>query len=291
MSKRYIVPLIFVILIVAAVFHNYLKRRPSGIEPFAKARDIKRMKISDFSKKKSFELVKKGVNWFVVMSSTKFVTNGKKVKNLANKLKKIKFETVISENPAKHFDYSVSSSNAISVEIFGRKKYPVVYIGKSGADYYHFYARFKDRPQIYLASGIKRYEVTRGANFYRDHRIINLKKDDVTKVTIVGNGKKYSVEKSSNTWKFNGKPPEKFDEVLAACSNISAFDFAGGGFEKKVDVEVTDKSGRVFRWSIGQKEENYYLAKRPDRNDIYKVSSYRIDKILNFLKQNGKAKG
>ena len=72
---------------------------------------------------------------------------------------------------------------------------------------------------------------------------------------------------------------------------MNAFDFSSVSFEKKVEVEVTDKSGRTHKWFIGQKQENYYLAERPDRNDIYKVSSYRIEKILNFLKKYGNAKG
>ena len=286
MRKKFVIPAVFFVLILAAAVHHFVKKVPSGIKPFGKVKEVLSIKITDFLKNESYTLLKEDGEW-LVDTSTRYIADASKVENLADKILGLKFETVISETKGKHFEYSVSSQNAISISVGAQNVAPPeIYIGKNGADYAHFYARFKKKPQVYLASGFSRYEVARPAKFFRDRKIADIPENGIKSVSISDSKHSYNVQRSSTGWVFQGKKPENFDAVLQFCRSMSAFDFSDENFKSLQKINITQVSGKIFQWHIGQKVENFYLAKRTDRNDIYKISSTQAEKIVKFLEKN-----
>ncbi|MFH1352270.1 MAG: DUF4340 domain-containing protein [bacterium] len=289
MRKNFVVPAVFFVLVIAAAVHHFVKKTPSGIKPFGKVKEVLSIKITDFSKNENYTLIKEDGKW-LVDTSTSHIADALKVDNLSDKIQDLKFETVISETKEKHFEYSVSSQNAISISVRARNFAPSeVYIGKAGADYAHFYARFRKKPQVYLASGFSRYEVALPAEFFRDRKIADIPEEDIKSVSISDNKLFYTVERSSAGWLFQGKKPEGVDGAIQLCRAMSAFDFSDKGiqdFKPLQKIIIMKISGEIFEWHIGQKVENFYLAKRTGRNDIYKISSGQAEKIIKFLEKN-----
>ena len=53
-----------------------------------------------------------------------------------------------------------------------------------------------------------------------------------------------------------------------------------------MSVRIRKNNGELAAWEIGQKLDNYYLARRADRNDIYRIRSEQAEKIFEFMRQN-----
>jgi len=291
MRKKFAVPAVFFVFVIAAVAHHFVKKSPSEIKPFARAENIAVVKIENFEKGENLVISKETGQWMVGVASAVYFADSSKVERFINRLKELKFETVISGTKEKQFEYSVSSQNAISVLAGTRHNVslPEIYIGRQGADYAHFYARFKGKPLIYLASGFSRYEVTRTLKFFRDKKIADIPEGDIRAVSISGMECSYAVERGTAGWIFPGDKPENFDSVIQLCRSMSASDFSDAdlqNFKSLQNVNIKKVSGGIFQWHIGRKVENFYLAKRDDRNEIYKIPSANAEKIIKFLEKN-----
>jgi len=290
--KHKFIGILFFALLIFAIIHAILQRRPSEILPFKKISQEKTrsIKIADVSNKRGVFLQKEGDKWFVCKStSRKFLASGSRVSNLIENLKKLKLEAVISADPDEHFKYGVSTANCVSVKI--DEKFPEVFIGKSGPDAQSFYARFKGKDEVYLARGLAKYILTRRDEFYRDREIAKIQPDDVESFKISDEKKVYSVEKNSAAWIFEGPKPKNFDDILNRIAAINGFGFADDEeFNKKITIEIKTKDGRTHIWYLGEKKQTYYLAKRSDREDIFKITTATGDKITKFLKEYGKSK-
>lgn len=300
MKKNFIIPAIFFVLMIAAAVHYFIKKAPSEIKPFKRAKNITGVKIKNFEKGENLVISKENGQWMIGAASATYFADSSKVERFINRLKKLKFETVISETKEKQFEYSVSSKNAISVLVgtHYNMSLPEIYIGKPGADSAHFYARFKGKPRIYLASGFSRYEVTRTLRFFRDKKIADISEEDIKSISISGVGTdcnlSYKIERSSGGWKFPGDKPGDFDDIMQLCRSMTASGFSDEKFERKFEIKIAGThsvgthSNVSLQWFIGRKIEDFYLAKRADRNEIYKISSAKAQKIIKFLEKNAR---
>lgn len=292
MRKNFVVPAIFLVLVIAAGVHYFIKKAPSEIKPFKRVKNITVVEIKNFEKGENLVISKEAGQWMVGATSATYFADSAKVERHINRLKELKFETVISGTKEKQFEYSVSSQNAISISVGAQNFAPAeIYIGKTGADYAHFYARFKGKSRIYLASGFSRYEVTRTLKFFRDKEIADISGEDIKSVSISDTERSYSVERSSAGWIFPGDKPGDFDGAMQLCRSMSASGFSDEKFEREIEIKIKcrgESVGRLFQWFIGRKIENFYLAKRADRNEIYKISSADAEKIIKFLEKNSR---
>jgi len=248
------------------------------------------VKIKNLEKGENLVISKEDGQWMVGATSAAYFADSSKVERFINRLKELKFETVISETKEKQFEYSVSSQNAISIFVGAQNFAPSeIYIGKTGADSAHFYAGFKGKSRIYLASGFSRYEVTRTLKFFRDKKIADIPESEIKSVSIFGTERSYSVERSSAGWIFPGDKPENFDGAMQLCRSMTAKDFSDEKFEREIEIKIAGThSKESLQWFIGRKIENFYLAKRADRNEIYKISSADAEKIIKFLEKNSR---
>ena len=286
------IAILFFVLLVFAIIHAILQKRPSEIYPFKKITQKRTgsIKITDESNKRQTPLQKEKDKGFVCQStSRKFLANKSRVLNLIENLEKLKLEAVISTKPEEHFKYGVSTANCVLVKIDERT--PEILIGKTGPDAQSFYARFKGKDDVYLARGFAKYILTRRDDFYRDRVIAKIQMDDVKSFKISDDKKVYSVEKSSAVWIFKGPKPKNFDDILSRILNINGFGFADDEkFTEKITIEIKTKDGRTHIWYLGEKKQTFYLAKRPDREDIFKITTATGDKITEFLEEYGKSK-
>ena len=175
----------------------------------------------------------------------------------------------------------------MALKVSCRKKIPEIYIGKKGADWAHFYARFAKKPEIYLASGMNRSLAAQTPRYYRERRIVNVSENGIKGLTISGSGKTYSVEKSSTGWKFSGKEPAGFRSVEASCRQLTAMGFSAvKDFKGNIKIEIEKNDGSSVSWEMGKKEANVYTAKRDGRPDVYKIPTATAEKIIKFLGTN-----
>ena len=303
-KRNRVVTIILGGLLILAVILHFIKSGPASSAPLGKAGELNKVEIKNLSSGKSFLLLKKNDEWQVFFSTaeniripdgeTGYFADVSKVKRLTGNLSELKFETVISEDEGRHFYYSVSTANALSLKVSSRREIPEIYIGKSGADWSHFYARFAAKPQIYLASGLIRGLITQNEDYYRERKIVSEDENDIKQLTVEEpGGKKYSVERSSSGWKFDGAlvSPENFAEVSGFSREMQAAGFSESGFKEKIKITIEKIDGRSVSWSIGEKEENYYTAVRDGRIGVYKIPTEKAEKIFVFLDKNGAKRG
>ena len=128
------------------------------------------------------------------------------------------------------------------------------------------------------------------ANYNTCLEILNSKLSESEKEILISNiQKSYLIKKSSDGWKIGNKivGVQKF-EPLHKMNAFGFYDVEVQNFEPLQKINITKVSGEIFEWHIGQKIENYYLAKRADRNEIYKISSVKAEKIIKFLEKNSR---
>src|SRR5262249_51717702 len=110
------------------------------------------------------ELHKEGELWKVATYSGLVAADPQRVKSFLDSLEAVTLEDVISHSPAQAAVFEVTPSSGAHVSVWNVKGKALAdgFFGKQAPDYAHIHFRFADQPDVYLAAGLFRGELSPG---------------------------------------------------------------------------------------------------------------------------------
>ena len=158
-----------------------------------------------------------------------------------DKLKSMKKDELISQNPSKQSDLQVDTVSGMRVDLINDKGIPFAtfYIGKNGADWSTCFIRMKGSNDVYLVGGSVKYSFFAENNRWKDKSITKFdrafakgitiaKKDTTIQITQTVPSPKDSSAKTAwlmvSPVKDTAKQPE-IDKILTTMSQLSAMEF------------------------------------------------------------------
>ncbi|MBA3065724.1 DUF4340 domain-containing protein [bacterium] len=276
------------ILILLAVIHHFIKNSSSGIKPFANIKAARVIEVENMASKDKFCLIKSPAGWEII-TSTNYPADSRRAESLANEIKNLKFETVISFSENKRFEHELSSAAAVKVSagaFFAGKKMVSVLVGKRAFDRNHFYAGFENDKKSYLAGGLRRELLLSPAEYYRNRRISKVAEEDAAVLKIKSGKKIYEVSRSTSGWNFQGPAMDDFYKAMSYCLNMGASDFYDTNFVPAYTIEITKKDGATVTWEFGEAEKNKFCARVPSSNGGYMISTEKAAAIIKFFQKH-----
>jgi hypothetical protein len=185
---------------------------------------VDRMIISQPSGTVSLE--RDGGAWFV-NGDRRFAADPALIATAIGRGKGIALKSLISSNPSKQSLFQVDSSGAL-VRVFERGEERAVFrIGKAGPSFTETYVRLESSNDVYLADGLFTYEFTRKPNEWRDHTILRILPDAVTRIAFRYGDTTVAIQRSDSVWFVDGTRAQErpIRLFLAACAGLAADDF------------------------------------------------------------------
>jgi hypothetical protein len=229
------------------------------------------------------------------------------VQTALEKLKGLKKDDLISQNPQKQSELEVDTAKGIFVEAFDdkAKSLGALYIGKSGPNWDAHFIREKGSNSVYLASGSVRMSFFGSAQKWRNKSIVKFDKAFVKSfavanadstpfeiVHIMPASPKDTLVKEG--WEIS-KPEkvkakkDKADELINTLSAFATSEFETDkaltpdsmGFSKpKLVVSVTLQNGETKTVVIGKKKGSMYWAKNPENTKaVFLIQEYQFNNL------------
>jgi hypothetical protein len=145
-------------LLAALYFYRQVPRYQKPFAPLSEK--VQRVRLQQGPA--TLELALDGKEWKVYAGTAPVVlAQGDKVKSLLSGLENVALEDVISDRVDRAAEFEVSPELGRRVTLFDAKAVILAdgLFGKMTPDTSHLYFRFPDKPQVYLARGIRRYEL------------------------------------------------------------------------------------------------------------------------------------
>jgi hypothetical protein len=303
MDKKTTVMLGLFVLLLAGVIGAKLALRPPGDRVGERPRAIPVLKSSEIDELeisfngKTTKLKKTGTTW-ALTAPVSYPADEASVKTALEKLASLAFEGTATSRVEKHDEYEVV--DAKGVHVIARKGGAVVadfLLGKVAGGVTMF--RVNGKNDVWRVSGSLRFVFAKEPKNWRDHEVITFKRDDVEKVELdTATGKvvcqrQPAAAGKSDTWKVLESPVkiEKLDDsvpagIMSTMMSLRAYDFADGvkpeesGLDHPVVTAVVSlKGGAVKKLLVGKQKGTQYYVKLPDRDQVYLISKYSIDRL------------
>ena len=238
------------------------------------------------------------------------------IQTAIEKIKSLKKEDLISQNPQKQSELEVDSAKGILVEVLGDKGKAIgaFYIGKNGANWDQNFIREKGSNDVYLVGGSVHNAFFGDPKKWKDKTIVKFDKTFVKKLQIAkkdsGTVELTHVSASPTDtsikegWTLDGPEKvkikkDKVEDVLNTMSRLQAADFETDaalssdsmGFSKpELVVTATLQNGETKSVVFGKKKTsaNQFWAKTPDNTKaVFLAYDYNVTSMgqtLNSLK-------
>ena len=218
----------------------------------------------------------------------------KKALDSIAELKKAK--NMVSRNPESQKIYEVDPNQGIEVKVSDSKKKFLAdfLVGKTGPDYMSTYLRKAGSNEVLLCEGYHlRSAFSRTTKNWYDVSVCKFTPEEIAKITIVTADKKLTLKKDHDTWQLidpNQAPANKnlADDIANTLSRLRAIDLAREEKDKLAEYELSPPARQITvslndgtekKISIGKKnDQNQYYVKA-DKEVIYLVSQYNVDKF------------
>lgn len=246
-------------------------------------------------------LEKEGGSWRVV-SDGGFPADSKAVSDLLARVDTLAVGPVVSENPSKRSTFGVDESGA-EVRIEGASGTMAhFWVGRSTPDYSGVFLRPEGSDQVYGIGGITRYVFDRGAQTWRDRKIVPFDAELVRKVTVAYNDTLLTLVRegadslATAAWTVSGNRPDQPQAaVRAGQGRIVATTIAGltaDGFPAATDtipsvweplalrLEVEVAGGDRVTIEFGPKNKaNQHFVRRAGDRAVYLAGPWRLTRL------------
>jgi hypothetical protein len=153
----------------------------------------------------AFTLDKSGINWQLNLDNKLIAANGSTVKSFLNNIQKIKADRIVTKNEERWKDYEVEEENATKIELFNKnEKLMGLIIGRFNFDQMTrsatSFIRLENKPDVYAIDGFASMSLSSDASAFRNKEILNLRKEDVTRISINTAFGKKSIQLDQNNW-------------------------------------------------------------------------------------------
>jgi hypothetical protein len=163
-------------------------------------------------------ITKEGDIWQLATKGKKYSADENAVKGMLMSLVSLKAERIAARNKDKWKEYEVTDSAATHVQVYtGKKMVCDVYLGKfsyqqpANPNPYQqqqgtltSYVRMAGDNEVYAVEGFIAMAFNRQANDFRNHTVVRVEKENITRLSISSPEGTYSLAKQGNGWTMNG---------------------------------------------------------------------------------------
>lgn len=205
-----------------------------------------------------------------------------------------KVTQMISKNPENHGKFEVDNEKGLKATIKEGEKEKTFILGKAVSNN-TAYARVPDKNEVYILSGISRYDLTLVADDFRGKEILRFAQEDAAYIEYVYEKKSFALNKTEGNWTIteagqdNEADTDKITELLGNLRLLDATSFAESEQNEDLknfdspDITITinkadgNNLGTIM---LNQKEDESYLAKAKDKESIFALSQTAAENIL-----------
>jgi hypothetical protein len=213
------------------------------------------------------------------------------VRELTEALKDLQLHETVTSRPDSHGQYELDA-RAAKVQLWaaGAKDPWTMAVGKTAGRTDWSYVRLGEKPEVRLASGLRREAVDRRLAGWRQRRLILVPAgEDIHRVSVVRGKTRFVLEKSSDAWTVNGKPADgvRAAEFVSALRTLEAEDLSDpsspaeaakthGFTAASTAFDVSISSAAPVAFTVGKKDSQgrFPLHKEGDPV-VYLIAEYR----------------
>jgi hypothetical protein len=270
---------------------------PRPIAAF-KATDVKELEVSSNNGKDHTVMKWADAHWSLTAPSP-FNADQQAAKTAVEQLEKIGFGDIVTENAAKFADLEVSDDKGAHVIARGDggKVLFDAWLGKSGSGFTML--RPTGKNEVWQASGLFKYTYAKESKVWRDHMVVEVPKEDVTKLAVEGGGQKLALERippaeknGESKWKVleSSVKLDPLDDsaangMIQTLSSLRAAEFDDtskpadvGLAPPQLKITVTVKAQPVTIL-VGNRKGDDSWVQVEGRPQIYLLQKYLIEKL------------
>lgn len=238
--------------------------------------------------------------WVVARDS--FTADTAKVNKVLGHIFRLQNKELVSNNAARLGEYGLDSVEAklVAIRDGSGKSLAEVMVGKtSGADYSSTYWKWADKPEVYRTPGNFTWEIAVKEEEWKERKLFpsvaakEIKFIESTWKDSLGADYSYKLESTSDsTWKMLA--PQDSNRVKNSLAVDMANRFADMAIDEfiaaqdtnaakinpdsaAIGIKVGMKDGTNFELKASRVLDGYAYARHPSRNDLVKVSGWRLD--------------
>jgi hypothetical protein len=303
MSYKKTIILIIILCILIGI--AYLLNRPAiktseEIVLFPEFDTEKATTISVNGETNKLTLSKEEDQW-IVIEEDNLPADKEQIKQALQTVSELKRDNIVSKNPSKQGIFQVDPNKGFDVEIKGEEDKTLAhfYIGKNGPDFMSTYFRKADSDEVILYKGFHlRSRFDKPADTWLDKFIIIVQEQDVDRLEFNRTDEPFSLLHDHEEEKWRLDSPEESDikeniqkDITQTLFNLRATKvqrfkpeqtLAEFGLDDpflSINIIMADETSKTLL--IGEKDDktDEYYAKLFDRDIIYSVGKFSIDKL------------
>jgi hypothetical protein len=196
-------------------------------------------------------------DWQVTSEGNTYPADPSIVRSILAQFDEIKPERIAATSKDRWEEYEVSESAAIRVTLnSGSRDLADVYFGKFSFSQppqaqqqmqqqmqqqqgnMTSFVRKAGEEQVYAVEGFLRMTYQSGVNAYRNKQLVNVRKDDISRLVFDYNNYQFTVEKADNRWMINNQPADslKAERYLSRLARLSSSNFVSPSIPKTSDA-------------------------------------------------------
>jgi hypothetical protein len=238
-----------------------------------------------------------------VVAKDAFPVDTGKINRVLKYVFAIQRRELVSTSKERLAEYGLDSTEAkhVTVKNATGASMAELVIGKtSGADYSSTYWKWENGPEVYRTPGNFTWEIGTKEDEWKDRKIFGFTAKDLKFIEVnwtdTGKAKAayhYKLEAlTDSTWKMlepqdsNRVVKSMTSDMSSRLADLSIDDFVGAKDTNvtkanidspMVAIKATLKDGKVKEVKAGKTLDGYAYAKHPERSEIIKLSSWRLD--------------
>lgn len=254
--------ILFAVLLVLVIGVNIIDRQKNERtfkDELVKidADDITQILIYPKSMKgEEIKLEKENDSWSVIKADKKYPADENAASSVINELNGMKPESVASTSKKRWSQYEVTDSLGTNVILNSKgKKVADVIIGKisfTQPQKATSYVRLTSDNVVYAVDGFLSMSFNRDMNSYRDKTVADVKKEDLTRLSLTNpNDGTFVLEKNNNKWTIGSLPADSaaVASFLSGLQNLKHSDFTDeapmGESLYKLKIEGNNMAGTI----------------------------------------------
>ena len=148
---------------------------------------------------------------------------------------------LVAESPTSHGRMGVDSAGGKRLRIVhGDRTLVDLVVGKSGRAFQTVYVRPSGDDRVYLQSGRLGSLIARSVTDWRDKQIVGVEPDEVTRVTVERERRRYTIVRGDSAWTFSDGGATDSAEVGQLLDNFRSLRTEGVGFASDAQVDSAD---------------------------------------------------
>jgi len=280
MKKEWII--IGIIILLGAA---YLLFKPSGRIGYKSPQwdtwTSEEVQSLEYGSAGTIKLQKQQDNWMV--GDPARLANQSKVDSILTAVEKLMVLDMVSQ--AEHYQpYDLQEDKAKHLLIQGEERSLELWYGKKASTGGGTYARFPDRPEVFIIRGDWNRLLPEKVNDLRDKNVLAFAPEMVKEVQIRTEDKELTLKKEGEDW-FDGQSmftrSADFNDQLIILSRLMCKEYASPSFigNSVLEIETETDWLKVYTY-----EEGSYLAQSSQSSDTFVLEASQVEALLDLFR-------